>query len=103
MDKSVDTSYVIAPVDKALIKEELKSATLLKKTNYGSREIYLTTAHVTPNIMREIGRLREISFGANGGGSGTECDVDEYDLAPEPHCYKQLFVWDPNDAEIIGG
>lgn len=103
MDKSVDTSYVIAPVDKALIKEELKSATLLKKTNYGGREIYLTTAHATPNIMREIGRLREISFGANGGGSGTECDVDEYDLAPEPHCYRQLFVWDSNDEEIIGG
>lgn len=103
MIKGLDTSYVIPPVDRNLIKEELTKDILFRKTNYGNREIYVTTAHKSPNIMREIGRLREISFGAQGGGSGTECDIDQYDIAPEPHCYKQLFVWDKEDEEIIGG
>lgn len=99
----MDTSYVIPPVDKNLIKEELTKDIFFRNTNFGNREIYITTAHKSPNIMREIGRLREISFGALGGGSGTECDIDPYDLAPEPHCYKQLFVWDKEDEEIVGG
>lgn len=103
MLKTKDTSYVIPPVDKDLIKKELTKDIFFRKTNYGDREIYITTAHKSPNIMREIGRLREISFGASGGGSGTECDIDQYDLAPEPHCYKQLFVWDKEDEEIVGG
>ncbi|MBR1769411.1 MAG: GNAT family N-acetyltransferase [Bacteroidales bacterium] len=103
MIKTMDTSYVIPPVDKNLIKEELTQDIFFRKTNYGNRDIYITTAHKSPNIMREIGRLREISFGAQGGGSGTECDIDQYDVAPEPHCYKQLFVWDNEDEEIVGG
>lgn len=103
MIKTMDTSYVIPAVDKNLIKEELTQDIFFRKTNYGGREIYITDAHASPNIMREIGRLREISFGAQGGGSGTECDIDQYDTAPAPHCYKQLFVWDPADEEIVGG
>lgn len=103
MIKTMDTSYVIPPVDKDLIKQELTKDIFFRNTNYGNREIYITTAHQSPNIMREIGRLREISFGASGGGSGTECDIDQYDIAPEPHCYKQLFVWDKEDEEIVGG
>lgn len=99
----MDTSYVIPAVDKQLIKEELTKEKFFRKTNNGGREIYITTAHESPNIMREIGRLRELSFGAEGGGSGKDCDIDEFDIAPEPHCYKQLFVWDPVDEEIIGG
>ena len=103
MENIVDLSYIIPPVDKALIKEELKKADFLKNTNSAGREIYVTNAHRTPAIMREIGRLREISFATSGGGSGTECDIDQYDEAPEPHCYQQLFVWDPTDEEIVGG
>lgn len=99
----MDLSYIIPPVDKELIKEELTDDIFFRKTNKGSRDIYITTAHNSPNIMREIGRLREISFGAEGGGSGKDCDIDEFDTAPEPHCYRQLFIWDPIDEEIIGG
>jgi hypothetical protein len=101
--KGLDTSYVIPPIDKKLIKEELTDDIFFKPTKKGNREIYITTAHRSPNIMREIGRLREISFGAEGGGSGTECDIDKYDTLAEPHCYKQLFIYDPQDEEIIGG
>ncbi|MBP1630742.1 MAG: hypothetical protein H6Q15_1635 [Bacteroidetes bacterium] len=99
----MDTSYVIPAIDKTIIIEELKKADFLRNTNSGNREIYTTTSHQTPNIMREIGRLRELSFGAEGGGSGTECDIDEYDVLDFPHCYLQLFVWDPIDEAIIGG
>ncbi|HHT03935.1 MAG TPA: hemolysin, partial [Bacteroidales bacterium] len=63
----MDVSYVIPQVDKELIKEELTKDIFFRKTNKGGRDIYITTAHQSPNIMREIGRLREISFGAEGG------------------------------------
>ena len=99
----MDLSYIIPPVDRELIKKELTSQIFLRSTNFGNREIYVTTAHTSPNIMREIGRLRELSFATEGGGTGKEVDIDEFDLAPEPYCYKQLFVWSPEDEEIVGG
>lgn len=99
----MDLNYVIPPVDRELIKKELTSQIFLRKTNFGNREIYVTTAHTSPNIMREIGRLRELSFATEGGGTGKEVDIDEFDMAPEPYCYKQLFVWSPEDEEIVGG
>ena len=99
----IDLSYIIPPVDKALIKKELKRDIFLRRSNFGNNEIYVTTAEHSPNIMREIGRLREISFATEGGGTGKEVDIDEFDTAPEPHCFKQLFVWNPEFEEIVGG
>ena len=99
----VDTSYIIPPVPRELIRAELKHKHFLRKTNCGNKEIYITTAHLSPNIMREIGRLRELSFALDGGGTGKDCDIDEFDTLPEPHCFKQLFVWSPEDEEIVGG
>ena len=99
----MDTSYIRPPVDRELIKNELKHRLFLRKTNYGGKEIYVTTAHLSPNIMQEIGRLRELSFCLDGGGTGKACDIDEFDTLPEPYCFKQLFVWSPEDEEIVGG
>ena len=99
----VDTSYIIPPVPRELIRAELKHKHFLRKTNCGNKEIYITTAHLSPNIMREIGRLRELSFALDGGGTGKDCDIDEFDILPEPYCFKQLFVWSPEDEEIVGG
>ena len=99
----IDLSYIIPPVDKALIKKELKRDIFLRRSNFGNNEIYVTTAEHSPNIMREIGRLREISFATEGGGTGKEVDIDEFDTAPEPYCFKQLFVWNPEFEEIVGG
>ena len=99
----IDLNYIIPPVDKALIKKELKRDIYLRRSNFGNNEIYVTTAEHSPNIMREIGRLREISFATEGGGTGKEVDIDEFDTAPEPYCFKQLFVWNPEDEEIVGG
>jgi hypothetical protein len=98
-----DLSYIAPPVDRDLIKNELKQKHFLRKTNRGKKEIYITTAHPSPNIMREIGRLRELSFAADGGGTGKEVDIDEYDTLPDPYCCKQLFVWDTENEEIVGG
>ena len=98
-----DLSYIAPPVDRELIKKELKQKHFLRKTNRGNKEIYITTAHLSPNIMREIGRLRELSFASEGGGTGKEVDIDEYDTLPDPYCCKQLFVWNTEDEEIVGG
>ncbi len=99
----VDTSYIIPKVPRELIRTELKYKHFLRKTNCGNKELYITTAHLSPNIMREIGRLRELSYALDGGGTGKECDIDEFDTLPEPYCFKQLFVWSPEDEEIVGG
>ena len=98
-----DLSYIIPTVERALLKEELAHDKFLRRTNYGDKEIYITTAHLSPNIMQEIGRLRELSFALEGGGTGKPVDIDEFDTLPEPYCFKQLFVWSPADEEIVGG
>lgn len=98
-----DLSYIIPPVPRELIKAELSNKNFLRHTNYGGKDIYVTTAHLSPNIMREIGRLRELSFTTEGGGTGKEVDIDDFDTLPEPYCFKQLFVWDAENEAIVGG
>lgn len=98
-----DLRYIIPPVPRELIKAELSDRNFLRHTSRGGKEIYVTTAHLSPNIMREIGRLREISFAVEGGGTGKPLDIDEFDTLPEPFCFKQLIVWSPEDEEIVGG
>ncbi|MBR1799541.1 MAG: GNAT family N-acetyltransferase [Bacteroidales bacterium] len=97
-----DLSYIAPPVDRELIKKELKQKHFLRKSNFGNKEIYVTTAHLSPNVMQEIGRLRELSFASDGGGTGKPVDIDEYDTMDDPYCCKQLFVWAPEDEEIVG-
>lgn len=92
---------IIPPIDKALLKGELTKDKLLRKTNKANNEIYIITHHNSPNIMREIGRLREVAFRYYGGGTGFALDVDEYDTMENP--YKQLIVWNPDAEEILGG
>ena len=71
---------IIDPVDVRLLKSELNEKTFLRRTNRGNNEIYIVNNETAPNVLREIGRLREVSFRAVGGGSGTECDLDHFDL-----------------------
>jgi hypothetical protein len=92
---------IIDPVDKELLKKELCQDTYLRKTNRGDNEIYVVNNENSPNVLREIGRLREVSFRAVGGGSGKECDLDHFDLEDKA-CF-QLVVWNPEEEEIIGG
>jgi hypothetical protein len=92
---------IIDPVPLDLILKELTPEERLRMTNKSSNEIYIITAHDSPNVLREIGRLREITFRLAGGGTGKAYDLDEFDTCK--NCYKQLIVWNPESQEIIGG
>ena len=92
---------IIQPIDKELLKSELTPERQLRMTNKSNNEIYVITAHNSPNVMKESGRLREIAFREAGGGTGKSMDIDEFDTMD--NCYKQLIVWNPEAEEIIGG
>ena len=92
---------IIAPISKEILKSELTEDKRLRFTNKSNNEIYIITHQDSPNVMREIGRLREIAFRAAGGGTGLPLDIDEYDTMENP--YKQLIVWNPEAEEILGG
>lgn len=92
---------IIPPVDKSVLEQELTSDKLVRKTNNGDNQIYIVSAHNSPNVLREIGRLREISFRDAGGGTGLDCDLDVFDTSDTP--FQQLIVWNPTDREIVGG
>ncbi len=92
---------IIAPISKEILKSELTEDKRLRRTNKSNNDIYIVTAHNAPNVMKEIGRLREIAFRAGGGGTGLSMDIDEYDTMENP--YRQLIVWNPESEEIIGG
>lgn len=92
---------IIEAVPKEDIEKELKPEYFLRSTNNAGNLIYAVKAADCPNIMREIGRLREEAFRMAGGGTGAEVDIDQDDLVDDG--YTQLFVWDPVAREILGG
>lgn len=92
---------IIDPIDIDLIKSELTRERFLRHANKGGNDIYIVDGREAPNTMREIGRLREIAFRSAGGGTGKDCDIDEFDLM-DPPCM-QLVVWDPENEQILGG
>lgn len=93
---------VIYPVDKKILLSELTEDKFLRKTNKAGNEIYTFNAFTAPNLMREVGRIRELTFRGAGGGTGKEIDIDEFDVEKKAP-YQQLIVWDPKEKEIIGG
>ena len=92
---------IISPISPSLLKEELARVRFIRPTCKAGNLIYDFTAHEAPNLMREVGRLREIAFRQAGGGTGKDCDIDELDIMAEP--YHQLIVWDPDNEAIVGG
>lgn len=92
---------IIQPIDRKLLKAELTPERQLRMTNKSHNEIYVVTAQNAPNVMKEIGRLREEAFRTAGGGTGKSMDIDEFDTM-DNGC-KQLIVWNPESDEIIGG
>ena len=84
---------IIQPVSKELLRAELTPEKQLRMTNKSNND--------SPNVMREIGRLRELAFRSAGGGTGKALDIDEFDTMS--NCCKQLIVWNPDAEEIIGG
>ncbi len=92
--KSVET--VAHPESRVLLKQELKHSTELGVTPDGKRML-ITTADESPCVMREIGRLRELTFRLVGEGTGLPRDIDGFDKT-----YQQLVLWDDEDLEIVG-
>lgn len=91
---------IIPPVETHLLLSELEGH-LLRPSNKAGNLIYDITAHECPNVMREIARLREISYRDGGGATGEEMDMDDMDTMARP--YHQLIVWDPDNNQIAGG
>jgi hypothetical protein len=92
---------IIPAISKEILKSELTKDRFLRYTRKGDNEIYVVNQKNAPNTLQEIGRLREVTFRASGGGTGLSVDLDEFDT--NEICYEQLIVWSPEDEEIIGG
>lgn len=93
---------IIDPIPLSLLKSELNEDTFVRKTNKGDNEIYIFDHRNAPNLLKEVGRLREVTFRAAGGGTGKPIDIDHFDIDAETP-YEQLIVWDPDEEEIVGG
>ncbi|MGD2119176.1 MAG: lysophospholipid acyltransferase family protein [Chromatiales bacterium] len=87
---------VIHPAKSKLIRNELKQSQLIGSTEDG-KQIYLFDYQPNSSVMREIGRLRELSFRAVREGTGNALDVDSYD-----RYYRHLILWDEDELEIVG-
>lgn len=92
---------IIPPVPREILESELTEDKFIRKTNNAGNLLYTVNHHDSPNVMQEIGRLREITFRAAGGGTGLAVDIDAFDTCDNP--YMQLIVWDPVEKEILGG
>ncbi len=89
---------IIDPIDPAIVLnevEELKKDHLLFQSKNFS--VICAPSIEMPNLMTEIGRLREITFREVGEGTNRKIDVDEFDLY-----YHQLFIWDEDEKRIVG-
>jgi hypothetical protein len=92
---------VIPRVDRKILIKELNNERFVRNTNYGKNQIFIIDSNNSPNVMLELGRLREITFRDASGGTGKSVDIDEFDVGETP--FQQLLVWNPEDEEIIGG
>lgn len=89
-------SSIAHPQHRQLIKQELELGELLGETTDG-KKIFLITYENSSNVMREIGRLRELSFRLVEEGTGKRFDLDEFD-----EYYKHLVLWDETALEVVG-
>ncbi len=92
---------IIPRIGREILLKELNEERFVRNTNYGKNQIFIIDSNNSPNVMLELGRLREITFRDAGGGTGKQVDIDNYDLGEVP--FQQLIVWNPDDQEIVGG
>ncbi|WP_321996905.1 lysophospholipid acyltransferase family protein [Draconibacterium orientale] len=95
---NVKPETIIDPVPLTKIQKEIQliksKHTLFSLKNYTA---YCAPSAMIPNILNEIGRLREITFREVGEGTNRSIDIDEYDLY-----YNQMFIWDEDEHRIVG-
>ena len=84
------------PERRVVLKKSVQAGELLGRTP-DSKEIYLFTGEESPPVLREIARLREITFRSVGEGSGKRRDRDSFD-----RYYQHLVLWSAEDLEIVG-
>ncbi len=90
---------IVAPVDPDLLAAEIEQLRVDNLVCHQSHfEVFVAHSTQIPNLLHEIGRLREITFRSVGEGSGKCCDVDEFDAY-----YRQLIIWDTDEHQIVGG
>jgi putative hemolysin len=87
---------ISVPEERRELKMELKNGMLLGETTDG-KSIIIYESEIENCVIKEIGRLREISFRHVGEGSGKKRDIDGYDFY-----YKHLIIWDDDALEIAG-
>jgi putative hemolysin len=78
------------------LKKELKNSELIGETSDG-KKIYLFDYFTDSAVIKEIGRLRELSFRKVNEGVNKKRDIDQYD-----QYYKHIVLWDEEDLEIVG-
>jgi putative hemolysin len=88
---------ILPPIDAALIDAEINSIADFKTLSYDNFDCFVVGSDYIPNILREIGRLREVTFRAVGEGTNKSIDLDEYDLY-----YNHLILWDREAKKIAG-
>ncbi|TVQ14837.1 MAG: lysophospholipid acyltransferase family protein [Balneolaceae bacterium] len=89
---------VIDPVDSELLEDDIVNLPARQKLlESGEFDVYYANFKQIPNIMREIGRLREIAFRDTDEGTGKELDLDWYD-----EHYMHLFIWNREKRELVG-
>ncbi len=92
-----DAAKIIDPVPKELMLKELQKLSEYELFTSDKFTVYCAPTLEMPNIHREIGRVREITFRAVGEGTNRSIDIDEFDLY-----YHQLFIWDNEEKQIVG-
>lgn len=93
----VTEKNVIHPVDPVKIKRQLNAATLLQKIDEKKKVYLLSNNKLFPDVIKEIARLREITFRKIGEGTGKKWDTDPYDAY-----YNHIVLWDEESMEIMG-
>lgn len=89
-------SAIAHPQKRQELSKELKSSQLIGQTNDG-KKIYLYDYREDSIVLKELGRLRELSFRKVGEGLNKKRDTDKYDIY-----YQHIILWDENDLEIVG-
>lgn len=88
---------IISPVDAEQIATEIRSIADCKTFSYDQFDCYVAGSDRIPLCLREIGRLREVTFRSIGEGTNKSIDLDEYDLY-----YNHLILWDRRAQKIAG-
>lgn len=88
---------IVDAIPPELLKKEIDALQDYKIWTEKSYEVYISPTTSIPNIIKEIGRLREITFREVGEGTNKQTDLDEYDIY-----YNHLFIWDTDTKMIVG-